>query len=228
MKISGIYKIQSKIKPERCYIGSAVNIDYRWKVHLYDFKKNKHHSIKLQRHYNKYGKQDLIFIIVELCFPEFLTAREQYYIDTLNPFFNICKIAGSSLGIKRSEETKQKLSIVRRRRDPHSIETRKKMSSSNIGKHYRVASKKTILKLSESHKGKIPWNKGIKTGLHPKNTFQKGHVPFNKGRKMSEKQKVNSGRKKGFIPWNKGKKLSPESIIKREKTRAINRKLKIA
>jgi len=26
MKISGIYKIQSKVKPERIYIGSAVNI----------------------------------------------------------------------------------------------------------------------------------------------------------------------------------------------------------
>jgi hypothetical protein len=28
-KISGIYKIQSKIKPERIYIGSAVNLQKR-------------------------------------------------------------------------------------------------------------------------------------------------------------------------------------------------------
>ena len=34
MAVSGIYKIESKIKPERCYIGSAVNINRRWNVHL--------------------------------------------------------------------------------------------------------------------------------------------------------------------------------------------------
>ncbi len=30
--ISGVYKIQSKIKPERIYIGSSVNINSRWIV----------------------------------------------------------------------------------------------------------------------------------------------------------------------------------------------------
>jgi hypothetical protein len=35
-KISSIYQIQSKIKPERIYIGSAVNIKHRWGIHLSD------------------------------------------------------------------------------------------------------------------------------------------------------------------------------------------------
>jgi len=110
MKVTGIYKIESKLKPERVYTGSAVNMKQRWIRHLSDLKLNKHHSIKLQRHYNKYGQSDLIFIIIELCFPEFLTAREQYYINKLKPYFNICKIAGSSLGRNVSEETRKKLS----------------------------------------------------------------------------------------------------------------------
>ena len=37
-RITGIYKIQSIIKPERIYIGSAVYVDKRWKEHLKWFK----------------------------------------------------------------------------------------------------------------------------------------------------------------------------------------------
>lgn len=36
--------------------------------------------------------------------------REQYYIDTLKPEYNICKIAGSSLGVKHSAESNKKKS----------------------------------------------------------------------------------------------------------------------
>lgn len=56
-------------------------------------------------------------------------------------------------------------------------------------------------KLSESHKGQIPWNKGKATG----------HVPWNKGLvgiHLSRKTEF----KKGMTPWNKGKKLSFEHI----------------
>ena len=37
-KFSGVYKIQSICKPERVYIGSAVNIDKRWKEHIWQLK----------------------------------------------------------------------------------------------------------------------------------------------------------------------------------------------
>lgn len=54
-KISSIYQIQSKRKPERIYIGSAVNIKHRWGIHLSDLKLNKHHSIKTQEIANILG-----------------------------------------------------------------------------------------------------------------------------------------------------------------------------
>ena len=69
MKISGIYQIQSIIKPERIYVGSGINIYQRWTQHKRELRQNKHHSIKLQRHYDKYGESDLVFIIIEPCFP---------------------------------------------------------------------------------------------------------------------------------------------------------------
>ena len=66
-KVSGIYKIQSIIKPERIYIGSAVNICDRWRCHLKDLKNGNHGNGKLQNHFNKYGEIDLQFSILLGC-----------------------------------------------------------------------------------------------------------------------------------------------------------------
>jgi len=110
MNISGIYKIVSKMNPERVYIGSSINIYFRWKKHLSDLRKNKHGSIKLQRHFNKYGEADLVFVVIEPCFIEFLLDREQYYINQLNPYFNVCRVAGRTVGREISKETRHKMS----------------------------------------------------------------------------------------------------------------------
>jgi group I intron endonuclease len=85
MRISGIYRIQSKIKSERIYIGSAVDINDRWRCHLKDLRNNKHHSKKLQRHYDKYGEVDLQLSILLGCEKEDLLKTEQYFIDSYNP-----------------------------------------------------------------------------------------------------------------------------------------------
>jgi group I intron endonuclease len=36
----------------------------------------------------------------------FILMREQHYLDTLEPEYNILKVAGSSLGFKHSEESR--------------------------------------------------------------------------------------------------------------------------
>jgi group I intron endonuclease len=97
-RISGVYKIQSKVKPNRIYIGSAVNIHRRWWDHLHRLKENVHENPKLQNHYNKYGKTDLIFSIIISCEKDVLLETEQFFIDAYKPWFNICKKAGSVLG----------------------------------------------------------------------------------------------------------------------------------
>ena len=66
MTFSGIYKICSKTHPDRCYIGSAVDMYRRRREHLSYLKGNKHFSKKLQFHYNKYGKDDLEFFVVSV------------------------------------------------------------------------------------------------------------------------------------------------------------------
>src|SRR3990167_7829867 len=110
MAKSGIYKIINLVN-RKIYIGSAANVFKRWQVHKRCLKSNKHHSVLLQRAWIKYGEENFLFeIIEEVAEKENLIEREQRYLDVLKPHYNICKIAGSCLGVKRSAEVKQKLS----------------------------------------------------------------------------------------------------------------------
>jgi len=96
----GVYKIQSIIKPERVYIGSSVNIEIRFRRHLFDLRNGNGRSKKLQHHFEKYGESDLRFSLLFECEKDELLLKEQKYIDIYNPWFNICKKAGNSLGIR--------------------------------------------------------------------------------------------------------------------------------
>jgi len=117
LSTSGIYQIRSIING-KLYVGSANHFKDRKWDHLKRLKNKNHGSYLLQRHYDVHGENNLIFEIIEivsrkinediLSFKKRLLEREQYYIDTLKPEFNIAKIAGSPLGIKRSEDFKQK------------------------------------------------------------------------------------------------------------------------
>lgn len=107
MEISGIYKITNKLNG-KFYIGSASNIKRRWRQHRFDLIHNTHDNIHLQRSWNKYGQEEFLFELVEECDKGSLVLREQFYMDTLNPQYNIGKFATSSVGIKRSQETIEK------------------------------------------------------------------------------------------------------------------------
>lgn len=156
-KISGIYKIQSKIKPERIYIGSAKDTKQRQRHHLCYLRTNKHRNTKLQNHYNKYKESDLIFSVILGCNIEDLIIHEQYFIDAINPWFNICKVAGSSLGRKHSIESIRKMSEIKKGKVgvrngwKLSEEDRKKLSDARKGIKFSI---ETRNRLSESHKGK--------------------------------------------------------------------------
>jgi group I intron endonuclease len=96
MKHSGIYQILNKINGHS-YIGSSDNIQTRWNRHAYDLQRGQHHSIPLQRAYLKYGKDNLLFIIMELISnstPELLLTKEQEWIDKLKPVYNIGSVGG--------------------------------------------------------------------------------------------------------------------------------------
>lgn len=168
--ISGVYEIRN-IKNGHCYIGSSVSIKSRWNEHRRKLRENKHHNKHLQNAWNKYGENIFVFHIIETCERQETIEREQYYLDTLNPEYNIAISASApTLGMKVSEETRRKLRSLRhskeirkkigdaRRGYKHSEITKNRISKAHLGKKQSPEQRK---KNSLSHIGQTPWNKGI-------------------------------------------------------------------
>ncbi len=165
----GIYRITNTTNG-MFYIGSAVNLYKRRGTHSYYLRRNAHHNPKLQAAWNKYGEASFTFEVVELVLvPELLTAREQYWLETLKPFghkgFNIARIAGSSLGIKRSAETCEKIGAAHRGLKP-SPEAREKNRQSQLGKPGYWTDKKFSPEMSANmsvvRRGRPAHNRGTK------------------------------------------------------------------
>ena len=130
--IGGCYKIVNKITGE-FYIGSSSNISNRFKKHKLALDNNRHINKHLQNSYNKHGKDSFDFEIIIKTEDKDLLIFEQYYIDTLKPSYNKAPVAGSTLGIKHSDEFKEKKRLNSLGKK-HSEETKLKMSASHIGK----------------------------------------------------------------------------------------------
>jgi group I intron endonuclease len=100
IRASGIYKITNLIT-QKFYIGSSIDLCRRKIEHFSALRTNKHHSILLQRAFNKYGEENFIFEVVECCEKENLIKREQHYLDTLKPQYNISSLAINSSDLQR-------------------------------------------------------------------------------------------------------------------------------
>lgn len=112
-KMSGIYSITNELNGDR-YIGSTNDFKRRLTHHRSDLRMQKHHSVILQRAYDKYGEHRFYIEILETCEPiqETLFLLEQKYLD-LKPKYNVSLIANRPPGFKGevSEETRQKIRL---------------------------------------------------------------------------------------------------------------------
>lgn len=115
---TGIYKITCLVN-NKFYIGSASCIQStkskigfigRLNRHIISLKNNSHSNLVLQNSYNKYGLDNFKFEILEYCNSTDCRNREQYYLDSLQPFypvgFNICK---NSLGNNSNNNSKNRI-----------------------------------------------------------------------------------------------------------------------
>jgi group I intron endonuclease len=161
-KKSGVYRITNQIN-QKVYIGSAVDLERREKQHF-----RGSHNFPLRRAMKKYGAENFQFDILVLCEPENLTFVEQDQIDYWKKvkgwknMYNICPTAGSMLGVKHSEETKQKLSEAAKGKQL-SEEHKQKISEALKGKKHpmfgRQHSAETKKLLSDALKEKRVGNK---------------------------------------------------------------------
>ena len=127
MKIIGIYKITSPTN--RVYIGQSVDIEDRWKDYkCLDCKS----QTALYNSFMKYGVDNHTFEIISRCYEEQLNEFERDFqeaYDVINTGLNCyltktndrsgklseatkLKMSISATGIRHSEETKQKLSLI--------------------------------------------------------------------------------------------------------------------
>lgn len=109
----GIYQIRNIINNKK-YIGSSNNIEKRFYSHLWLLKRNEHHSIHLQRAWNK-NPNNFVYEVVEIINSrKNLITKEQHFIDlyqTANPLYgyNICLKANSPEGKKCRRQTINKI-----------------------------------------------------------------------------------------------------------------------
>lgn len=91
--VAGVYQIKN-VLTGKFYIGSSNHLYRRYSDHLRELRRGTHSNPKLQNSWNKFGKGNFEFSILEFCFPEQVYELEQRYINELNPFFNISKEVG--------------------------------------------------------------------------------------------------------------------------------------
>lgn len=130
---SGIYQIRY-LDSGKVYVGSAVYLAQRRRIHMHHLRTSRHHSVKLQRAYNKHGEDAFVFEVLELVDRSALIEREQFWIDKLNSYnagYNALPLAGSNAGMKLSEEQKEHLRKINTGKT-HSAETIAKMRTSAL------------------------------------------------------------------------------------------------
>lgn len=101
----------------KLYIGSTIDPENRIRAHWKSLKRGNHHSIKLQRAYNKYGRDAFVFeILLSVPVAEML-CKEQETLDAIgvdNSYNTAADVRASALGRKASDETRMKMSLAKR------------------------------------------------------------------------------------------------------------------
>ena len=113
LKRCGIYMIVNTYNNHR-YIGSSSNIQLRLQRHRSCLRHGYHANQHLQNAWNKYGEGCFIYSILEFCDESIKIEREQFYVDTLFPEYNIAKEIVNLPSY--SEESRLKHSKTRRDR----------------------------------------------------------------------------------------------------------------
>ena len=143
---SGIYMVVNLVTGQY-YIGSAVtgNLYMRFHKHLFSLAGNK----RVANAVNKYGLSEFAFLVLEIVPQEdntdstLLLNREDYYLETFKPEYNISPLASNSIGWKHSEESLVKM------RENYSEERRQQVANINKGKTLSEETRELIRKTAQ-------------------------------------------------------------------------------
>jgi group I intron endonuclease len=186
------------------YIGSSSNIERRWKNHRKALEESRHHCQKLQTAWRRSGKDRFEFGIIEECTQEVLLEREQYWLDYyVDIRYNTNPIAMSRYGGKHTEETKQKLRLLRIGK-PLSEQHKKAISDAQRN---TKKSEEWKAKIAESNRKR--WSEGSrKPRIMPK------RKPLTEEHKRILSEKSKAARARKFWSTKKGDaSMKPEPLL---------------
>lgn len=228
----GVYMIRHTTSG-KVYIGSSAGrsgILGRMNRHIEDLRGGGHHSVHLQRAWDKYGPEAFEFIVLEYCPAEECLDREQVFMDFYKCTdrrhgYNISPTAGNCLGVRHTAETRAKISAagMGRRQSAESIE--------------KTASKIRGLKRSEESRARISvaarkrwetedrqaWSEKIRARVlsDEVRAILSANGKRHAGRKRSEETKAkmravwdDPDYRQRWSDVRRGKKMSPEAIAK--------------
>jgi len=186
-----IYAIRNRDDLSKCLIGQTIqsNPERRWSMHRCLLKKGKHRNSHLQSAWDKYGEDKYEFVVLTKADNQTDLDKLEWIYEKMFGYYNMKeggrggklseevkkKISmgrkGKGLGqipwnkgIPRTDETKEKISKANGGRI-FSAEVHEKWSKMRKGKSNPFYGKKhtqsSLEKMSNSHKGVIPWNKGL-------------------------------------------------------------------
>lgn len=211
--LCGIYKIQNLVNG-KVYIGSSADIKKRFGAHRSKLGRGTHHSIFLQRSWDKHGSVNFSFAILELVrIPARVHIAENRHIQEFNSSdqrygYNVCPAAGSLLGIKfgpQSDAHRRKIGDAHLGR-VSSAETRAKLSAALKGRTFDA---EWLAKMSQAQIGRkmaplTAAHKAIVSATHKGKTISDAHKArlsaAHKGRKQSDEDRANK-RAAGAAYW---------------------------
>ncbi len=169
---SGIYFITNKLNGDR-YIGSSKRMRGRWFLHRSNLRLGRHHSVHLQRAWDKYGENQFEFKTVLFCANENLLFYEQIMLDGLRRSYNISPTASSCLGRKMSEQSKLRMREAKKKMtDETKARMRQKMREAWVGRptHSAESNERRRATLTGTDRSKNP---GFVNRKHSEETKKK-------------------------------------------------------
>lgn len=186
-----IYKIENLLNG-KVYIGQSTRVHKRKLDHFATLDTNKHHNEHLQNAFNKYGKSNFKFTVLNYATDKkTLDKLEQDYIHYYN-----CVNRSQGYNLQTGGANGK-----------HSLESRKKISETHKGKNNPMYGKRgplapnygkkfseeTCRMIGEGHKGMRPHNFGKPLSKEARENLSKKHLIKNQSplarKKMSEAQK---------------------------------------
>jgi group I intron endonuclease len=185
----GIYKITSP--SNRIYIGQAVNICIRFSTYR---KLKCKMQPRLYSSFKKYGVDNHVFQVIDICDTDQLNDRERYWQD----FYNVLSKTGLNCILTATNEKKKVISQevkdkirLKTKMYKHTPEAVEKIRKSSTG---RVFSEETKKKISESQIGKMvskntcdKISKALKGRKIPKEVLAKRSISISGGKNWRAK-----------------------------------------